>query len=751
MIRLKNRLVAISMVLILITSMTITGEVVTFAESDTENAEVVDIETKNVNYNQSNLSGNVIADHELLTENDNYQVFLRDDTLSIIVRDKKTGNIMESTVTVTEDSGNSYWQNFMQSGIVLEVIENVTTIYKRVGLNEAVIDLNKKADGFSAYVNYEKYGFSYNIDFVLNDNGFTITIPDESIKEENDVYKIANIYVYPFMGYTELGERDGYMLIPDGNGAIINLDDKEGRYSSGFSKKVYGDNVGIKESYVLSLFWDKYQTVNDDELILAPVFGMVHEDSQMAYLGIIEDGMFDATIEAYPNGAYTNFNWISSKFRLRQVYVQPTSKSGGSTTKVEDDRTHSDIRVSYNFSTGDEANYVGLAEIYRNYLLGNEKIVKKETDFKIRLDFFGADIKKWFLFDIVVPMTTVSQMQEIIDDLNENGVDDIVAIYKGWQKGGINTLPITKYEVESKLGSEKSLAELIEYGKDNSVDIYLYQDALRANPKTSNTTYDVIKKIDKRLYEEDTYKDVFEKMVFVTAQKTYDNITKTMKSYSKYDINNVALTGITKNLFGYTYRGDTYSRVDTAQTYDSAVSELDENVNLILDEPFEYLWKYADGLYNIPVGSSKYIYTDADVPFLSIALKGIVPMYSDYINFEADKNEYFLSLVETGIMPSFYLTYEDTSKLLYTNSNDIYSAKYSVYEKEIVNYYKELKEINVKTYGAYIIGHDTPQENVVIVTYDNGVKIYVNYNETAVDINDVIIDALSYKVGEKIE
>ncbi len=690
-----------------------------------------------------------INGHNLLAENSNYRMFLKDDNLSIIIQDKKTGSIMESTVIEDDGASNDYWKNFMKSGIVLEVIEDVTTILKRVSLNEANIALNKRDDGFTADVSYEKYGFSYTLDVTLTDAGFTAEILDESIQETNDFYRIGNIYVYPFMGYTHLGERDGYMLVPDGNGAIINLEDKDGRFTSGFSKRVYGDNIGYNESYVLSLLWGEYQTVNESELILAPVFGMVHNDTEMAYLGIIEEGEYDASIEAYPNGAYTNYNWISSKFRLRQVYVQPTSKSGGSTTLVEADRTHSNIKVRYEFTNGEKANYVGLAEKYRDYLFEAGKVETKNNDFNIRLDFLGADIKKWFIFDIAVPMTTIEQLKEILSELNNEGVEDIVAIYKGWQKGGVNTLPVTNFKVEGKLGSKGKLIDLIEESKEKGTEIYLEQDALRANPDTGNTTYNVVKRVDKRLFEELTYKTVFEKFVYLTATKSMNNLTRLFDALGKKDILNVALTGVTNNLFSYTYSGDRFSRVFTAETYEETISKESEDTNLILDEPFSYLWKYSDALYNIPTGSSNYIFTDKDVPFLSIALKGVVPLYGDYTNFEADKQEYFLKLVETGIYPSFLLTYEDTSELLYTNSNDIFSAKYSVYKDDIVEYYKELKEVNELVKDAYIINHQEPVNNLVVVTYDNGVKIYVNYNEKAVSVDGVTVEPLSYKVGDR--
>ena len=158
-------------------------------------------------------------------------------------------------------------------------------------------------------------------------------------------------------------------------------------------------------------------------------------------------------------------------------------------------------------------------------------------------------------------------------DLQKENVTDILAIYKGWQKGGINTLPITKYKADWKLGGTKKLTNLIKDTKEMGIDFYLYQDALRANPSTSNTTYNVVKRIDKRLFEEETYKDVFEKMVYLTPKRTAENLKKLLKSYTEKSVNHIALAGVTNKLFSYTYSGSTYSRVDTANVYNELLNK----------------------------------------------------------------------------------------------------------------------------------------------------------------------------------
>ncbi|MBO5228833.1 MAG: hypothetical protein J6B39_07575, partial [Lachnospiraceae bacterium] len=196
------------------------------------------------------------------------------------------------------------------------------------------------------------------------------------------------------------------------------------------------------------------------------------------------------------------------------------------------------------------------------------------------------------------------------------------------------------------------------------------------------------------------------------------------------------------------YGGKFYSRYDTAESYKDIVSAIDEKTNLILEQPFSYLWNNTESFLDMPLYTSSYIYEDEYVPFLSIVLKGVIPVYSEYVNFEANKQEFFLKLIESGTYPSFYITKEASSDLIYTNSSDIYSSQYDVYRDMIIEYTNELKEVNEKVDGAYIIGHEIRDKVLRVVTYDNGIKIYLNYGSDAITVDGNTIEGMSYKVVE---
>ncbi len=689
--------------------------------------------------------------HHLVAANENYELYLYEPALSIIVKNTKTGAVMESTVRNEERLGNvnETWKGFLQSGIVVELQEETNTMQKKLGIegSGAQVSVELIPGGFHAKLDYPTQELGFEVEVKLYDDGsITACIPESSIYENADNKKIGNIYVFPLLGSSRLDEKDGYMFVPDGNGALIYLDNKDGRFDSGYVQKVYGSDIGVGESYVLSLLWGRYETHNDAEMILAPVYGMVHTGDEMGYLAIIESGDEEASIYATPNGAYSDYNWIAAAFRKCTTYIQPTSNSGGSVTKVTD-RIKYDINVRYMFVDGADANYAGLAKRYRDYLIEKDKLVKVEDTFKIRLDFLGMDVENWMLWKKDAPVTTVDNIREIYSDLEQEGVTDILSIYKGWQDGGIFDLPVTSYDVAGSIGGARDLSKLMDECEAKNIDFYLFTDGVRANTETGNTTFDTVKKMDKRLYTQNTYQNVYREFVYWTPQKTLENLKTLQKNLAKKGINKLALSEIGNTMFTYTMGDTMQTRLVSKHLYEQALQQTSTSMDIMLEAPVQCYWQYAKAIVDMPISDSDYIYTDQSVPFLSIALKGILPMYGDYVNFEANEREYFLKLVETGIYPSFYLTYKNPSELIYTNSSNVYTSQYSVYRDQILSYYDELRQINERTKNSMIVNHEITDTGVTIVTYDNGVKLYINYSAKEQKADNVTVPALSYVVG----
>lgn len=693
-----------------------------------------------------------MADYKVIAESATYKMHFYEPRLSVILENKKTGAMMETTLSDAkdDDTSNKTWKGYMKSGVVLTAIVGTNdTIQVDLLNNEHTKEVTYSDKGFSAKIYFPKYEFGFTVEASLEDDEFVVNVPEESIVEYKENNFIGSITLYPFMGYSYLGEKEGYMLIPDGNGALINLDDKEGRYISGFSQMIYGGDAGFATTETQSFLWGEFDTVVDTNKVIAPIFGMAHTADKLAYLAVVESGEKRAYIEAQPNGATVNYNRCFARFVLRTVFVQPLNQSNSGTVKtVEKERMHSDLTVRYMLLDGEKANYSGMAVAYRDYLLENKMITAQDTSYNTRVDFLGCEQEEFLMGTTSVVMTTTDNIKSMYGELQKAGVKKLLTIYKGWQKGGLYALPINSYKAEGAIGGTGALTKLIKDSAEKGYDIYLYNDALRINSRTNLTTFDAMKMINKRTFKEEVNEQVYDLFYYLMPAKSQEKLETFVNSYTKKGVDNIALSGISNTLFSLSSKGSYYDRDYTAGIYADAVASVDKNASLILEQPFAYMWNNTEAFLDMPLGSSEYMYIDEEIPFLSMVLKGILPMYSDYVNFEADKTEFFLQMVESGVYPSFYLTHENSSALIYTNSSDLYSTQFDIYKETVVEYDAQLREVAEKVKDAFIVGHEKTAYDVVKVTYDNGVVIYVNYSERAVSVDGMTIDALSYKVGE---
>lgn len=692
-----------------------------------------------------------IDGYNFVAENARYALYMKEEDLSVIVADKQTGAYMESAISHDDGNNNNIWLGAMKSAVVLTMINQSDDTKQADLLNDDVTKtITYTSNGFTAELYWNTYKLGMKLEVSLEEDGLVARIPDDSIREDGEAYQIGTISIYPFMGCSYLDDKEGYLFIPDGNGALIYLDDKEGRFNSGYTAMIYGTDVGFQENVVESLLWGRHQMINDAQKVMAPVYGIAHTDDRIAYLAVVEEGAMRAMIEADPNGVSVDYNRVFAKFVERRLYTQPTSNnsSSGSFKKPEDSRSHSDLQIRFMFLSEDEADYCGMANAYRDYLMSRGLLRTAEDSYRTRLDFLGTERENWVIGTSSVVMTTVDDIREIYGDLENAGVTSIFTVYKGWQKGGLYNVPISKYKADGGIGGTSALTGLIEDAAADGIQIYLYNDAMRINPDEQNATFNVIKMINKRRFSEDTHMDVYEEMMYLTPARSGKLLDKFAESYLKKGVDTICLAGVSNTLFSYNYSGEFYTRYDCGESYESMVRELDEQAALVLEQPFAYLWQYTDAYLDMPLYTSSYIFEDESVPFLSIVFKGVIPVYSEYVNFEANKQEFFLKMVETGTYPSFYITKESSAELIYTNSCDIYSSEYSVYRDTIIEYTSELQALNAKVAGAHIVGHEIMDNGVTKVTYDNGVMVYVNYSSTAQTVDGTTVEAMSYKVGE---
>ncbi len=683
--------------------------------------------------------------YEPIAENSRFILYLNRSTLAVIAESKASGKRLYSAVRNPDDmKDNASWKGFYQSGIVMEYLEGVKSIPLQADFinTPSEIDLTLTGNGYVAKVRYPDLGISYEATLTMDELGFTVAIPQSSVVEEDpENYTLASFYLYPFMGYSYLGEDEGYMIIPDGQGAIIPLRDNEERYTSPFDRAVYGVNIGIED------------TVYNDwsvsaEQVLLPAFGMVHEEDGIGFLGFIENGDSAARIMAYPNGVRMKFDWVCAKYLYRMIYSQPTGPNSSTISMRTEHARKLDIQQVFLLEDGETADYAGLATALRAYMAQKGYFGEAERGaFDVAVDFLGAETENDVLGKRNVTMTTFDQAADILTDLRSRGVGELNVTWRGWQEGGlVGALPTDAYQPAGALGGDGALRRLQDAAAQSDTPMALEADFLKLNTATHPLLfYSSFKKITSQTWSRPTFGKVYDTLYYLTPQKTLEIGRNTLAQLAEHGVTGVSLTGIT-SLMSDCYEDNHYRDSSVMMNdYETLVRESAEKLETSLTAANCYLWRYAASLRRMPIACSNYSYVQREIPFLAIVVSGRLPYYTEYVNFQANTNQFFLHLVEQGTRPTFLLTAEDPIKLQNTNSNDIYSSRYELYQDMIAEWYGELEKLHDVLGNSEIVDHRM-EGNMTRVTWSNGARVYLNFGDLPGEMDDIPVEAEAYKV-----
>ena len=688
------------------------------------------------------------SDYEKIAENSRFNLWLQRQTLALIVESKSTAKVLYTTVQNPDEmKDNATWKGFYQSGIVMEYLEGVKSLPLQADFinTPSEIDLTLTGTGYVAKVSYPDIGISYEATLVMDERGFSVSIPKSSIVEENaENYTVASFYVYPFMGYSYKGQDEGYMIIPDGQGAIIELKDNESRFQSPFDRAVYGTNIGIEDTVYSE--WGV-----SAEQVLLPAFGMVHSADGMAVLGFIESGDAAARIMAYPNGVRMQFDWVCAKYLYRMIYSQPTGPNSSTISMRTEYARNIDILQQFLLEEGDTADYAGLATSLRDYMAEKGYFGEAETnEFDIAVDFIGAETQNWVLGKQPVVMTSFSQAADILEQLGSAGVQGMNVTFRGWQEGGlVGALPTDGYNPSGALGGHDGLQQLKSAAEGQRDRLSLEADFLRLNTETHPLLfYSSFKKITSQTWSRPTFGKVYSTLYALTPKKSLEIGRSTLAALKDHGVGGVSLLGI-PTLMSDCYEDNHYR--DSTQVmadYESLIRESAGKMDTMLDRANCYLWRYAAALKNMPIACSDYTYVMREIPFLAITVSGRIPYYTEYVNFQANTSKFFLHLVEQGTRPTFLLSAEDPILLQNTNSNDIYSAKWELYSDLIPRWYSELSALHARLGRSQIVGHSAAGD-LVRVVWSNGVRVYVNFGSSEASLDGVTVSPVSYVVVEE--
>ena len=194
-------------------------------------------------------------------------------------------------------------------------------------------------------------------------------------------------------------------------------------------------------------------------------------------MAVIEQGEALARISAAKAGFANSYNYVGPQFN-----VMPRSDLSlgpiGSVNVYQKRIYRGDIQIRYLFLVGSSANYAGMARAYQGYLVNTCKLEKLDSNQELPfyLSVVGSIIKNEPVLgvprEVVRPLTTYEQTEEIVDTLLASGIRNLKLKYNGWLQGGPEHIFPTQVKFEASVGGRDGFINLIEKLKAKSVEFY---------------------------------------------------------------------------------------------------------------------------------------------------------------------------------------------------------------------------------------------------------------------------------------
>ncbi len=608
----------------------------------------------------------------------------------------------------------------------------------------------------NAAVNYERTylpELQVVMRFTLDGDDLLATIPCAEIAfTENN--EITSLEVLPYFLSADTSQ-EGFIFVPDGCGALINLNNQKAA-ATAYSMQVYGKDALIGASTYVSPRQD----------VALPVFGLKRTDSAM--LAIIEQGAEIAGIYANISGRSDEFNRVDVYFTLRDIEnVSLAGNESVTSPRFCDDVYQGDIVMRYRWLTDEADGYLKMAQVYRQYLTDEGKLIPREKDENAPffLEILGAVRKDAFFLGIPysssVQATTISHAGDIYDAVRTAGVENVRMIYSGLFSGGVKNASLTRLSLDGGIGAQKELAGLAARLRGNGDRLY---PGVYWGRVYSNRGFNVLTQASRKHDGDPARAYTFGEPVLKYSRTDHPGYYISpyyLPSYTSQALNNLKsyqLDGI--NLFdlGNTPVGDfkrkqNLSRLSALHIYEEALETIGAQYDLLLDKPLLYALRWAGGATNLPSSDNGFAITDAYIPFLQWVLDGSMPYSSSSWNVESYQGmeTHLLWALESGSCPRFTFCWEDPSIFAHTEDMDYmayFSTQYRDYLSQAAGLYSQYNAFYQLVRSAQPVSHEVLSGSLRRVVYDNGVTLYVNYGKADAQADGVTVPALGYVVRE---
>ena len=675
---------------------------------------------------------------EKIGETPQLEVYLNRQEAALRIRNKTTGYLWGALPVGEAEGLNTAWRCYGNGLVSVECV-NAEGAESRVSIGkDGTAEYEILDDGLLCSVELPQQQIRFRVRASWADSRLTLELVEGSLEERDEGFFLKSMSFLPFLGSAYSDSVDGYILLPDGCGALIRYR-KPANYSSTYAARIYGKDYGIE-----SLASTADNTARPEAQALMPVYAMVHGAGQNGFLAVVEKGAEYASLIAAPAQTNNPYNWASARFEFRQKYVKNINRKEGAGANVYQETPNAVVpKISFYFTQGEQANYDGMAVLYRQMLIEQgilTPLTQQKGELPLHLEVLGADKKENFLWNTTQTFTTLEQAEEMRRSLAEEGISALDMVLRCYTK---NNECGTK--LLSRLGSKERLAALGSALRETGGSLSLYLDPVTANEDqitlrteaANNLSRQEIRWIDNlasRMYP------------YTYLYRLNEAETRTKRALSRDYGANFALAQASNKLYSDFTSGKEVTRAESLARLTALTQSLADGGRIAMYRPNQYLWQYADRFLDLPVSNSQILYESDCVPFLQIVLSGCAELYGGAINTSSYSSERLLRQIEYGMAPSFVVTGCESSELYNTAQESYFSTGFADWRAQIVESYRTVAEGLSDVWGHAIVAHRALQNGLIRVEYDNNVCILLNYTDAALSAEGVRVQAGGFAV-----
>lgn len=702
----------------------------------------------------------------LIAENANYRLEYDRETMGIVLTELSSEEVWSSTpnksggVEVDELGMPVKKHPLVNSVVAVDYIDYETNNENTVNSYSAAIQNGRVRCGSgnnSLIVEFyfDEAGFMIPVEYILHEDYLEVRIDPGNIQEsENQIIKIS---LLPFMCSAENGSENSYLFVPSGSGALADTCERSQQGIS-YSAEVYGEDASI----------EKLASISTTESIRLPVYGAKISENK-AIAAIIGEGDDSALIEVKAGSTAYGFTGVYASFQIRGYtnHVAKLFSSEKVYKKVYSTRMiKNPLSVRFYPLTGENANYSGMAQVYRNYLCEEYGMEEKRGESNLNITFIGGTMTtKSFLgipYSKLSAATTISQAEEIVKDISDRTGTKMSVTLKGFGQTGIDIGVLAGgFKIARELGTQKQLKNLNSLCSDISYGLYIDFDLIGFNDSSSgfSTALDACfnageqKAVQYRynVSVRDQIKDT--KYYLLKPSLLGKAAQKLVSKTASWNIDGVSLETLSKISYS-DYSDKTSSDYYAKSRMGAIAAKAMETVRVSgkkirVSSANAYAAVQSDLIADAPCKSSgEYIFF-ADIPFYEMVFKGYIPLSTESANLSADRAKLILQAVESGCGLGYTVINNWNNAFIDAKYPYFFNSVYDDIKSGIEADMKRLDDYYEKTAGAHILSHTILDSGVRETVFDNGVCVYTNFSGNTAVIPGGEISPLDYLILEK--